>query len=825
MKLLPVLPLRLWLPLVVLGCYLLSLAVSVVNGVHDRSTILLRDTQEILRHDVARLTRLAERGQGSSLGEVEAEIAHLSTEPTLLAIFLTDAEGRIVLAQSRAWIGQSIRDKLPGFDADRTQLALQQRVQSISLLPDQRGLLGLSSYALPAQRNEVRSTHRGLVVVTRDMARAFDEATMQVLTARIPELAGAILVAILMASLLRRAVTRPLDQLNNAVAQLAAGQRGVQVQEIGPPEVVSVARGFNEASRLLAENMQTLTTREAQYRSLMEVVPVGIFRCTADGSCVYVNEQWCEITGLTAEDANGNGWQKAVHVEDRMPLFDDWNAAVARGMPIRREFRFVHSDGHVSWVVSQIEPERDGDGHLSGFIGSVTDITEHRRAEAEIEWLAYHDFLTNLPNRRLFLDRLATAINADRQLNSYGAVLQLDLDHFKHLNDARGHALGDRLLTETAQRLGTGIPATATFAHFDGDTFAVLLPGIANSLQVAARFAFGVAESLRQMQAAPIEVDGEAFLLTASIGISLFPKGDEQPDDLLKEADTAMYRAKAGGRNTISFFEPSMQIQAESRFTLESNLREALGNDELRLYLQPQVDAEGRIVGAEALVRWQHPEKGLVPPGHFIPLAEESGLIVPLGEWVLAQACSLLPRCRVPNHDGSGFRIAVNVSPRQFRQTGFVQRVREILQETGADPRQLTLEVTEGLLIDDIHETIARMTELQSIGVEFAIDDFGTGYSSLAYLKRLPVRELKIDRAFVQDAPRDPDDAMLVEAMLSVARHLSLTVVAEGVETEAQAAFLKARGCDLYQGYLYGHPEPAEILMAKLSGGDSNFII
>jgi len=215
----------------------------------------------------------------------------------------------------------------------------------------------------------------------------------------------------------------------------------------------------------------------------------------------------------------------------------------------------------------------------------------------------------------------------------------------------------------------------------------------------------------------------------------------------------------------------------------------------------------------------------LVPPGHFIPLAEESGLIVPLGEWVLAQACSLLPRCRTPNHDGSGFRIAVNVSPRQFRQTGFVQRVREILQETGADPRQLTLEVTEGLLIDDIHETIARMTELQSIGVEFAIDDFGTGYSSLAYLKRLPVRELKIDRAFVQDAPRDPDDAMLVEAMLSVARHLSLTVVAEGVETEAQAAFLKARGCDLYQGYLYGHPEPAEILMAKLSGGDNNFII
>ena len=820
MKRLPTLPLRVWLPLVVLGCYLLSLLVSVVNGIQERRTVLLRDSQEILRSDVARLVRLAERGQGGALNEVEAEVAHLSTEPTLRSVFLTDGTGHIVLAHQRSWIGLSASDKLPGYSEEKVHLAMQQRVQSLALLKDERQLIGLSSYALPAQKGELRSSQRGLVMVSRDMARLFDEATNQVLTARIPELAGALLVVVLMMSLLRQTVTRPLDELNRAVASLAAGGSGLQIEVSGPPEVAQVAHGFNEASHRLAESMKTLMTREAQYRTLMEVVPVGIFRCAPDGMCVYVNEQWCAIAGLTAESALGAGWLEAVHPEDRMALAEVWRNAVSNQLSYRHEFRFLHQDGTVVWVVSQSEPERDDAGHITGYIGSTTDITEHRRAEAEIEWLAYHDSLTGLPNRRLFLDRLTTAINADRQLSSFGAVLQLDLDHFKHLNDARGHALGDRLLTEVAQRLQAELPTTATLAHFDGDAFAVLLPGLANSLQVAARLALGVAESLRQLQASPVEVDGENYLLTASIGISLFPKGSEAPVDLLKEADTAMYRAKSSGRNTVSFFEPSMQLQAESRFTLENQLRHALSNEELRLYLQPQVDGEGHIVAAEALVRWLHPEKGLVPPGNFIPLAEESGLIVPLGEWVLVESCRLLAAADVKVHDGSGFRIAVNVSPRQFRQVGFVQRVREVLRETGADPRRLTLEVTEGLLIDDIHETIARMTELQRLGVEFAIDDFGTGYSSLAYLKRLPVRELKIDRAFVQDAPRDPDDAVLVEAMLSVARHLSLTVVAEGVETEAQADFLRQRGCHLYQGYLYGRPQPAEELLARITGVD-----
>jgi diguanylate cyclase (GGDEF)-like protein/PAS domain S-box-containing protein len=819
------LPLRIWLPLVVLGCYLLSLTVSVVNGIGERRSTLLRDSQEVLRHDVARLTRMAERGQGGNWEDVEAEIAHLSTEPTLVAILLTDSDGRIVLAQNRSWIGQKLEDKIPSLDAEQIRNAQQQRIQSINQLARQRQLLGMTSYALPAQNGELRSSRRGLVVVTRDMARDFNEATTQVLTARISELAGALLVTILMGSLLRHVVTRPLDKLNTAVARLANGENGIQMDETGPPEMVGVARAFNNASRQLADNLQALTLNEARYRSLMEVVPVGIFRCAPDGACIYVNEPWSEIVGCSAEEAKGNGWEQAIHPEDRAAMLGGWREAIQAGVFYRREFRFLHRDGHIAWVVTQAKPERDANGQITGFIGSVTDITDHRRAEAEIEWLAYHDSLTGLPNRRLFLDRLATAINADRQLNSYGAVLQLDLDHFKHLNDARGHALGDRLLSETAQRLGQGIPVTATFAHFEGDSYAVLLPGIANSLQVAARFALGIAESLRSLQETPIEVDGESYLLTASIGITLFPKGGEAPDDLLKEADTAMYRAKAAGRNAICFFEPSMQIQAESRFAMESSLRHALGNEELRLYLQPQVDEVGRVVGAEALVRWQHPEKGLVPPGHFIPLAEESGLIVPIGEWVLEQSCILLSRWKIPTHDGSGFRLAVNVSPRQFRQADFVQRVGEILQETGADPRQLTLEVTEGLLIDDIHETVARMTELQDMGVEFAIDDFGTGYSSLAYLKRLPVRELKIDRTFVQDAPRDPDDAMLVDAMLAVARHLSLIVVAEGVETEAQADFLKARGCHVYQGYLYGHPEPAEMLISRLLGVDAHYSI
>ena len=314
----------------------------------------------------------------------------------------------------------------------------------------------------------------------------------------------------------------------------------------------------------------------------------------------------------------------------------------------------------------------------------------------------------------------------------------------------------------------------------------------------------------------PFSIGGEEITVTTSIGITLFPEiPDEVPDHILRRADTALHRAKRAGGNQIAFFETDMGESAEQRFRVERELRRAIPAGELRLYFQPQVDAQGHLAGAEALVRWQHPERGLVPPGVFIPIAEESDLIVDLGVWVLSESCRLMAR-----EDMAGYplRLSVNLSPRHFRQKGFVPWLRDLLSATGADPTHLTLEVTEGLMIDNINDVVAKMNELTAMGIHFSLDDFGTGYSSLAYLKRLPIHELKIDKSFVQDAPTDPNDAALVETILAVARHMHLKVVAEGVETEEQAAFLNARANLIHQGYLYGRPEPAETWMARWRG-------
>jgi EAL domain-containing protein (putative c-di-GMP-specific phosphodiesterase class I) len=313
----------------------------------------------------------------------------------------------------------------------------------------------------------------------------------------------------------------------------------------------------------------------------------------------------------------------------------------------------------------------------------------------------------------------------------------------------------------------------------------------------------------------PFRVEDADYHIGASIGITVFPKANETEDDLLREADTAMYRAKEGGRNAVVYFETAMQESVQARMALEQDLHHAIAQNELRLFLQPQVDCKVGLVGAEALVRWQHPTRGLISPLAFIPVAEESGLIVGLGEWVLTEAARILKEC---DDLGRPLRLAVNVSPRQFRHSGFVAQVRNILRQAGADPTHLVLEVTEGLVIEDIHETIAKMEELNELGIRFSIDDFGTGYSSLAYLKRLPLQELKIDRTFIQDAYNNPNDAALVDTILSVAHHLNLSVVAEGVENEAQFAFLQARHCSGFQGYLFDRPMPWDEFKEKWRG-------
>ncbi len=486
-------------------------------------------------------------------------------------------------------------------------------------------------------------------------------------------------------------------------------------------------------------------------------------------------------------------------------------AAMARAQPARAELLNYNQAGKAYWVEAELVPFTDADGRQTHWVAVEREIDERKRSEADIHRLAFYDVLTGLPNRRLLMDRIAHLLAAAPRDRKISALMFIDLDHFKHINDARGHATGDALLRLAGERLAQLMRKADTVARIGGDEFVVLLAHLAADLHGAAHAAAQVAEKIRTAIARDFEIGGQSYHCSASIGVTLLPKAQQQAHDLLREADIAMYRAKAEGRNGIAFFEAAMQADVERRLTLERALARALDASQLCMHVQPQVDRHGRVTGAEMLMRWPQPDGSFIAPGIFIPIAEESGLIVKLGHWALREACraaSLLAQA------GQPVPLSVNVSPAQFRQPDFASRVQAALAEHGTPAGALILELTEGLLIDQRDASLARMRELAALGIRFSIDDFGTGYSSLAYLTSMPLYELKIDKRFIDDTPHD---TAIVQAILAMARHLGLRVVAEGVETQEQADFLVAHDCDGLQGYLYARPMPLADFLAWLT--------
>jgi len=428
----------------------------------------------------------------------------------------------------------------------------------------------------------------------------------------------------------------------------------------------------------------------------------------------------------------------------------------------------------------------------------------------KLEYQATFDALTDLPNRRLLLDRLHHALALCRRHGHKGGLLFLDLDHFKSINDSLGHGLGDELLAQIARRLQGLLRDEDTPARLGGDEFVVLFPELSDDPQMAAQQARQGAQKIQQALSRPYQVHDNELHITPSIGIVIFPMQDETAEDVLKHADIALYRAKQSGRNTICFFLPNMQELAEARLQLKHDLRLALAREEFLLEYQPQVDVDGRIIGAEALLRWPHPERGAIPPDTFIPVAEQNGQILQIGEWVLRKALQQFNRWAKHGCGPAFNSLAVNVSPIQFHQANFTQRIERILLDTGADPGRLTLEITEGTLVENLEEARRKINRLNRLGVRFSIDDFGTGYASIAYLRRLPLNELKIDRSFVRDILTDSRDASLVETIITMARHMLLNMVAEGVESEAQFEFLRHKGCRVFQGNFFNRPLSAD---------------
>ncbi|MBP9713011.1 MAG: EAL domain-containing protein [Sterolibacterium sp.] len=529
----------------------------------------------------------------------------------------------------------------------------------------------------------------------------------------------------------------------------------------------------------------------------------AMFWVDPEAHFINVNDRACQWLGYSREELT------AMRVYDIDPdcttnyWHDAWNHLKTQGRHIfERTLR--RKDG--SQFSVEIAASYMNFQGRELFFAINRDLTERKKAEQTINELAFYDQLTGLPNRTLLLDRLKQAMSVTQRNATSGAVLLIDLDDFKTLNDAHGHEMGDLLLCQVAQRLNESVREGDSIARFGGDEFIAVIGGLPTSPQAAAAACESIAHKILDTLTRPYTLGTLPHHASASIGVVLFQGERIALDEVIRQAELAMYKSKEGGRHTIRFFDPTLESTVQERATLERDLRQALAENHLQLHYQAQI-ADGRIVGTEALVRWRHPQRGMVSPAQFIPLAEETGLILPLGRRVLEIACTTLAAwAKQPRY--AHLSIAVNVSARQFRQAGFVAEVLGIIDQTGIHPQRLKLELTESLLVDKVDEVIEKMFALKARGVSFSLDDFGTGYSSLAYLKRLPLDQLKIDQSFVRDVLTDPNDASIARTIIALGQNLGFGVIAEGVETEAQRQFLAQANCHAYQGYLFGKPMP-----------------
>jgi diguanylate cyclase (GGDEF)-like protein/PAS domain S-box-containing protein len=566
-----------------------------------------------------------------------------------------------------------------------------------------------------------------------------------------------------------------------------------------------LAHQMRRHAKVLRQSEQRLLLAASVFHSSQE----GIWIAAPDGKILEVNKAFTNITGYAAPEAKGNTPRMLQAGRHDAAFYAEMWETLTRTQEWAGEVwsRRKNGDVYPEWL--SITAVKGKDGAIAHYVGTISDISHRKAAQDEVSHLAYFDSITDLPNRRLLTDRLNQAITASARSGHTGALLFIDLDNFKNLNDSAGREKGDRLLKLAARRIVGCVRESDTVARFGGDEFVVMLQNLSQNAGEATAQTRMVGEKILAALDHSYGFGSHRYHSTCSIGVALFSGDLEPPEELLKQADLAMYQAKQAGRNAIRFFDRNMQAMVSRRAKLEATLRQGLGKNEFLLYYQPQFDRDDRLTGVEALLRWQHPQRGLVLPTEFIPIAEETGLILPLGHWVLETACAQLAAWAA-RPERAHLTMAINVSPLEFQHADFERQMLSLIGKTGVNPNLLKLELTETMLVHDVEATIAKMTSLKAYGLRFCLDDFGAGFSSLSCVKRLPLDQLKIDQSFVRDVLTDPGDAAVANTIIALGKSLGIGVIAEGVETEEQREFLARNGCHAFQGYLFSRPLPLE---------------
>ncbi len=666
------------------------------------------------------------------------------------------------------------------------------------------------------QRQEIRLLERSLEVwqpIVLDGATVgalYLRASMAEILSRlqqkllmlVPVMAMASAIAVVICTILSRQIAKPLLLLGRTAAEIVETDNySIRADKLGDDEVGQVVDSFNQMLAMIEREDASLRESEEKFRLISESSKVGIFQLDRTGKCIYANEEMSAITGLSGEQLINTGWLGTVHPDDRRRISDQFQVLFQKGTEANLESSLLLADDSLKWISGHVAPVRNNSGQQQGFLGTLSDITELKEAHDQLEQMAFYDTLTGLANRRLFRNRLEHMLGNIPRNGGGVALILIDLDHFKHVNDSMGHDSGDSLLTVVAERLRHCVRFTDTVARLGGDEFAVILPNVLDMLTVSS-----ICEKILAALSKAVLLGDQEIAVSASLGISISPEDSHTAETLIKNADLALYRAKDDGRNTFKFFTTEMNTDLVDHLRLVNSLRTAIEQESFVLLYQPQIDLmSGQLVGFEALVRWRSGDR-LISPIEFIPVAEETDLIIPLGRWILRTACEQMRALLDSRLISNRAVMTVNLSIRQFQDDQLVQFIQSTLAECGLLATQLELELTETVLMENLETTLESLNNIKKLGVGLSIDDFGTGYSSLGYLKRLPVNVVKVDRSFVMDIPHDKDDMEITAAVIAMAHKLRYRVVAEGIETKEQYDFLRESGCDYGQGYYFSPP-------------------